>query len=102
MASHEHSHWGMLLGKYCSGFSGGRHRITVLPGQKGGHSIQAMLYDPADTFLEIRTVGFKGMDRGDKLDARLIGLGRLFQLNDGDRVYVAVSARGAFSMLFYR
>lgn len=62
VASHEHSHWGMLLGKYCSGFSGGRHRITVLPGQKGGQSIQAMLYDHADTFLEIRNVGFKGMD----------------------------------------
>jgi hypothetical protein len=90
------------LGKYCSGFSGGRHSITVLPGQKGVQSIQAMLYDHEDTFLEIRTVGFKGMDRGDKLDARLIGLGRLFQLADGDRVYVGVSARDAFSVFLYK
>lgn len=61
-----------------------------------------MLYDHADTFLEIRTVGFKGMDRGDKLDATLIGLGKLFQLNDGDRVYVAVRGRGAFSVFLYK
>lgn len=90
------------LGKYCSGFSGGHHTITVLPGQKGVQSLQAILYDQHDSALEIRTVGFKGMDRGEKMDSRLIGLGRMFQLEGGNRCYVGVSAREAFSVFLYQ
>lgn len=91
-----------VLGKYCSGFYGGSHIITVFPGQRGIQAIQATLYDHGDGFSEIRTVGFKGMDRPDKRESRLIGLGRLFQLDDGDIVYVGVGVGDTFSVFLYK
>ncbi|MBN3227917.1 hypothetical protein [Pectobacterium brasiliense] len=90
------------LGKYCSGFSGGRHVITVSPGQKGIQAIQATLYNHTGDALEIATLGFKGMDRSECGESKLLGLGRMLQLGDSAKVYVGVGIREAFAVFLYQ
>ncbi len=90
------------LGKYCSGFSGGRHVITISPGQKGVQAIQATLYNRTGDVLEITTLGFKGMDRPEGSEAKLLGLGRMLQLDGHARIYVGVGIREAFAVFRYQ
>ncbi|MFJ5366807.1 hypothetical protein ACIPR9_17070 [Pectobacterium punjabense] len=90
------------LGKYCAGFSGDRHAITVSPGQKGIHAIQATQYNRTGDVLEIATLGFKGIDRPERVESKLLGSGRMLQVEDRAVVYVGVGIREAFSVFLYQ
>ncbi|WP_263058649.1 hypothetical protein [Pectobacterium sp. F1-1] len=90
------------LGKYCSGFSGGRHVITISPVQKGVQAIQATLYNRTGDMLEITTLGFKGMDSPESGKSNLLGLGRMLQLDDNARIYIGVGMREAFAVFRYQ
>lgn len=98
-ASLDEARW---LGKYCSGFSDDRHVITISPGQKGIQAIQATLYNRTDDVLEIATLHFKGMDRPAGSESKLLGLGRMLQLDDNAKVYVGVGIREAFAVFLYQ
>ncbi|MDX6916038.1 hypothetical protein R9X49_13065 [Pectobacterium carotovorum] len=90
------------LGKYCAGFSGGRHVITISPGQKSVQAIQGTLYNRTGDVLEIATLGFKGIDRPESAESTLLGLGRMLQLDDNARIYIGVGMREAFAVFLYQ
>jgi hypothetical protein len=90
------------LGKYCAGFVGGKHVITVLPGQRTVKALNAALYDEVGSVLYVRTVSFKWIGKPEKMHSQVRGIGRVISRPDSTKLEVGVGIGGAFSILLFQ
>jgi hypothetical protein len=89
------------LGKYCAGFVGGEHVVTVRPGQRTVNALLATLYDEVGPILGIRSVSFRGLGKPEMRSA-IGGLGRIISRADNTRLHVGVGIGGAFAVSLYQ
>ncbi|WP_338767689.1 hypothetical protein [Massilia sp. METH4] len=91
-----------LKNVYSSGFINDVHVATVVPSSSQSSPLMVTFFDSRDAERLIQSIDFySNKEHSSKKPPSLVGLGRLYYLNDIHRVYINVGAGAAYSITVY-
>ncbi|MGI0508791.1 hypothetical protein [Burkholderia cepacia] len=90
------------LGKYCAGFLGGQHLVTVMPGEPSIQALDADFFNMTEEGgVTILSISCKSMHRLERRSSRVIGLRRFINLGKDSKLYMGVGEGGACFAFLY-